>query len=233
MSKDKKIVVITGASSGIGLKTAQKLSEDKNCITICASRNIEAKSNSLPGLPPNVILKNLDVSNEKSVISFFKYIEKKFNHLNTIINCAGYVEPKSIFETTLKNWQNTINVNLTGTFLIAKYGSILMKQNGGKIINIASTAGMSARPGWAAYAASKAGVINLSITLAEELKSYGIRVYVICPGRTATPLRKILAPDEDPQTIMQPETVADVIYTLMDNKMDVLEGTPIVVRERF
>ena len=230
---DKKIIIITGASSGIGLKTAQELQKDKNNIVICASRTIESKTKEDLGLDSNVILKNLDVSNEKSVTAFFEYVEKKYNNLHVIINCAGYVEPKSLFETSTKNWQKTLDVNLTGTFLIAKYGCKIMKKTGGKLINIASTAGQSARPGWSAYAASKAGVINFSLTMAEELKTYGIRVYVICPGRTATPLRKILAPNEDPQTIMQPQSVTNVICTLLDNKMNVLEGTPIIVRERF
>lgn len=230
---EKSVIVITGASSGIGLKTAQSLAKETNSILICSSRHIESNSHEMLGLPSDVVLKNLDVSDEYSVKSFFRFIEKKFGSVSAIINCAGYVEPKSLFEMTMKNWNETFGVNLTGIFNMTKYGALLMKNTGGKIINIASTAGMSARPGWSAYAASKAGVINFSLTMAEELKGYGIKVFVISPGRTATPLRKILAPEEDPQTIMQPESVANVICMLLDNRMDVLEGAPIVVRERF
>ncbi len=108
-----------------------------------------------------------------------------------------------------------------------------MKQNGGKIINIASTAGLTPRPGWSAYAAAKSGVINFSSAVAEELASYDIKIFVICPGRTATPLRKILAPTEDPKSIMQPDTVADTIVFCLTDAANPIEGQPILVRERF
>ena len=74
-----------------------------------------------------------------------------------------------------------------------------------KILNIASTAGITSRPGWLAYASSKAAVVSLSATLADELAGSGIKVYSISPGRTATELRRKLAPEEDPSTIMQPQ----------------------------
>lgn len=228
---DNKVILITGASSGIGLKTAQKL--QKTNTVICASRKIESMSGAQLNLNDSAILKNLDVVSENSTKSLFEFIEKKCGRIDVIINCAGYVKPQNLFEMSLKNWNDTLNVNMTGVFNITKYGCLLMRKTGGKIVNIASTAGQSARPGWSAYAASKAGVINFSLTMAEELKPYGIKVFVICPGRTATPLRKILAPDEDPQTIMQPENVANVISMLLEDKMGVLEGQPIIVRDRF
>lgn len=231
MTKDK-VILIVGASSGIGLKTAQELEKDNTVI--CTSRRIESLLKSdLELKRESTILKNLDVTSEDSCKNLFKFIEKKWESIDTIINCAGYVKPQSILEMSLNNWNETLNVNMTGVFNITKYGCLLMKKRGGKFINIASTAGMSARPGWSAYAAAKAGVINFSLTMAEELKCYGIKVFVICPGRTATPLRKILAPDENPQTIMQPESVAHVITSLLDDKMSVLEGQPIIVRDRF
>ncbi len=227
------VILITGASSGIGLKTALELQKDN--IAICASRKIESISKKESGFNDNVILKNLDVTSEFSCRNIFDFIEKKFKKIDAIINCAGYVKPQSLFEMSLKNWNETFSVNMTGIFNVTKYGALLMKKTNskGKFINISSTAGLSARPGWSAYAASKAGVVNFSLTMAEELKSYGIRVFVIAPGRCATPLRKILAPEEDPRTIMQPEHVANVIVSLLDDKMNVLEGQPIIVRDRF
>ena len=101
-----------------------------------------------------------------------------------------------------------------------------------KILNIASTAGITSRPGWVAYAASKAAVVSLSQTLADELAGTGIKVYSISPGRTATELRRILAPDEDPSTIMQPSAVADVIASLMRDEERTLDGQNIIVRQQ-
>lgn len=226
------MIIVTGASSGIGYQTALKLQESEDVI-IWTSRTIENDDEIKKQLKNNSILKNLDVSSEESVKSLIDYVRKTYGRLDALINCAGYVEPESLFSTTLENWEKTLKVNLTGTFLCVKYGGLLMKKTGGKIINIASTAGLTPRPGWSAYAAAKSGVINFSSAIAEELSGYGIKVFVIAPGRTATPLRKILAPNEDPQTIMQPQTVADMILFCLRPEADCIEGQPLLVRERF
>lgn len=229
---ENKVIIVTGASSGIGYQTALKLQESEDVI-IWTSRTIENNDEIRKQLKNNSTLKNLDVSSEESVKSLIDYVRKTYGRLDALINCAGYVEPESLFSTTLENWEKTLKVNLTGTFLCVKYGGLLMKRTGGKIINIASTAGLTPRPGWSAYAAAKSGVINFSSAIAEELSGYGIKVFVIAPGRTATPLRKILAPNEDPQTIMQPQTVADMILFCLRPEADCIEGQPLLVRERF
>jgi 3-oxoacyl-[acyl-carrier protein] reductase len=102
-----------------------------------------------------------------------------------------------------------------------------------KILNIASTAGITARPGWVAYSASKAAVVSLSQTLSEELAGTGIKIYAISPGRTATELRRKLAPEEDPSTIMQPDAVADVIALLVGDAERTLDGQNIIVRQQI
>ena len=107
---------------------------------------------------------------------------------------------------------------------------LLSKSSAPSIVNIGSTAGISARPGWSAYAASKAAMVNFSNTMAEELKPYGIRVHCLAPGRTATELRKVLAPDEDQSTIMQPDAVARVTRFLIGPDADVISGQTIQVR---
>ena len=98
------------------------------------------------------------------------------------------------------------------------------------IVNIASTAGIKGRAGWATYSSSKAALIALSEALREELLPLGTRVTCISPGRCATALRKVLAPDEDPSTIMQPEHVADVIVMLLSDTGHFIDSENIVVR---
>ena len=102
-----------------------------------------------------------------------------------------------------------------------------------KVLNVASTAGITSRPGWVAYAASKAAVVSLSQTLADELAGTGIKIYSISPGRTATELRRILAPEEDPSKIMQPGDVAEVIASLMRDEERTLDGQNIIVRQQI
>ena len=227
-----RVVVITGASSGIGQSTAIKL-QDQGYIVVWSSRHIQDDLRIQKLLKGRSVCQDVDVANESSVISLFGFVREHFGRLDALINCAGYVEPEGVFSTTLEHWEKTITINLTGTFLCCKYASLLMKQNGGKIINIASTAGLTPRPGWSAYAAAKSGVINFSSAVAEELAAYDIKIFVICPGRTATPLRKILAPTEDPKSIMQPDTVADTIVFCLTDAANPIEGQPILVRERF
>ena len=108
-----------------------------------------------------------------------------------------------------------------------------MRSTGGKILNVASTAGMTPRPGWLSYASSKAALISLSETLTAELSEYGILVYCVSPGRCATKLRRRLAPDEDPSTIMQPEEVAEVICNLVNPEESCLDGQNIVIRKKM
>lgn len=229
---DNKIILITGASSGIGLSTALE-SQNKGFTVVLTSRNIESNKFLKERLVNGSVLINSDVSDEASIKNLFEFIKIKFGKLDALINCAGYVDPEPMLATTLENWNATISINLTGTFLCCKYATSLMKENGGTIVNVASTAGLTPRPGWGAYAASKSAVIGFSASISEELSEYGIRVFVICPGRTATPLRKILAPTEDPLTIMQPETVSNTILFCLTEEASPLEGQPILVRERF
>ncbi len=224
-----KVVLIAGASSGIGLELAKQLINQEYHLILC-SRNIE-QIESLKRA--NTELVKMDVADEMSVDSVFNFVKSKYGRLDILVNCAGFVDPKSLQGTELEMWQKTIDVNLTGTFLTCRAASFLMREHGGKIINISSTAGLSPRPGWSAYAAAKSGVINFTLAIADELKEYGIRTFVICPGRTATPLRKILAPEEDPTTIMQPNQVVEFILMCMHEGANVIEGQPIIVRDRF
>ncbi len=227
-----KVVIVTGSSSGIGLEIGLAALETGARVIFC-SRNIENNIPQKLSGKKNYFIKNVDVGNEESVSKFFEYIEKEFGYASILVNNAGFVNPMGLLDTTLENWNTTININLTGTFLCTKFAVRLMKNKGGKIINISSTAALTPRPGWSAYAAAKSGVISFSAAMAEELKEYAIKIFVFCPGRTATPLRKILAPEEDPSTIMQPDAVSRIIKMSFYDEFDVLEGQPIVVRERF
>ena len=224
------VVLITGASSGIGKEVAVE-AQAKGYSVVWCSRNIEAVA-SLVDQETSIALR-LDVCSEESVKEVFQAVKERYGKLDVLVNCAGFVDPESMLTTSLENWNKTLSTNLTGTFLCCKYATSLMKNKGGKIINVSSTAALTPRPGWSAYAASKSGVISFSNAIAEELSSYNIRIFVICPGRTATPLRAILAPREDPHTIMQPDAVARIILYCMTEEAQVIEGQPIIVRDRF
>lgn len=144
-----------------------------------------------------------------------------------VVYSAGHVDPKPLADATLDDFRRTLEVNLVGAWTLAQ---AIAEQNwSGTLVLVASTAGTRPSPGWSAYAASKAALINLGETVHAELAPL-VRTYVVTPGRCATPLRARLAPDEDPATIMQPEQVADVIYRLhVDDVEGVLCGSPMRV----
>jgi len=226
-----KVVIVTGASRGIGIEISLSLIK-QGAAVVLAARSTNKIVDSLAGVEGDYFIHNTDIEDYDSVKYLVSSVIDKYGRIDVLINNAGYVEPKSLFETTLENWNKTIAVNLTGVFLSTKEVSRYMKKTGGRIINIASTAGLSARPGWSAYAASKAGLINFSETMAEELREYNIKVFIIAPGRTATDLRRRLAPSEDPSTIMQPNKIANIINFMLSEESDVIEGQVVQVRER-
>ena len=101
-----------------------------------------------------------------------------------------------------------------------------------KILNVASTAGITPRPGWLSYASSKSSLVSMSQTLADELAEYNIKVYCVSPGRCATALRAKLAPGEDPTTVMQPNEVGEIICDLVAPGEFCLDGQNIIIRKK-
>lgn len=143
-----------------------------------------------------------------------------------IVYAAGYVDPRPLADATLADLRHTLEVNLVGAWRLAQ--RVAARRWSGALVFVASTAGTRPSPGWAAYAASKAALVNLAETVHAELFPQ-VRTYVLNVARCATPLRARLAPDEDPATIMQPTEVAEVICSLLDDTTGVLCGAPIKV----
>ena len=234
--RGEKTVVITGASRGIGRAVAIELSKSNlfgNIVLVARTEQDLVHTKRLMTKVPNVSLEVADLENSTETVELVRRISKKYECIDVLVNVAGFVNPKSLLDMDLENWEKTFSVNVTSVFLLTREVVRIMKKTGGKILNIASTAGMSPRPGWSAYAASKAALISLSLTLSQELEEYDIKVYCVSPGRCATDLRRVLAPDEDPTTIMQPQEVAEVVATLLSPKGDCLDGQNIVIRRQL
>lgn len=228
-----RVSIITGASRGIGRSLAIELSNRNDTeIIVLVARSREGLENtvSLMNQSKKIYYYCIDLTDHKLVEGFVTEIFKMFNSIDLLINVAGYAEPAPLLETTIDNWENTYRVNVHSIFLLTREVVKYMKNSGGQIVNIASTAGSTPRPGWLAYSSSKAAIISMSQTLSEELKEYGISVYCVSPGRCATELRKILAPEEDQSKIMQPEQVAKVISGLLNQRC--LEGQNIIVKNK-
>lgn len=177
---ENKVALITGGARNIGKSLAIGFLNNGYKVAV-----IDHNKELLDKLPENGNLLKFfgDVSNEKDVIKFIEYIEKNFKRLDVIINNAAISNFKNFFEITLEEWEKVIKVNLTGYFLITKYGvPLILKTSGkGSIINIASTRAIMSEKGNEAYSASKAGIIGLTHALANSLGP-NIRVNAISPG---------------------------------------------------
>lgn len=230
MIKDA-VIVITGASRGIGKAMALRFSQ-LGARVVLAARSEQVMRSFADQLTSPYLIVKTDVGSESSVRRLIRKTIATFGRIDVLINNAGIVEPVGVMETSLEIWETTLRTNLTGAFLCTREALRYMKKTGGKIIYIASTAGTGPRPGWCAYAASKAGVINFSMSMAEELRSYGIKVFCLCPAGTATDLRRKLVPEEDPATIMQPQAVVAVVEYCLKDDANVLAAQPIIIRAK-
>ncbi len=232
-----KVCLITGASQGIGRATAVRLSREPwvGAVVLIArnASKLEETAKACAEGSAKVRVLAADLSDLDSIPDLVTRIHDEHGSIDILCNIAGYAEPKSLLDTTADNLVTTFTVNVFSMLILTREVVRAMQGRPAKILNIASTAGITARPGWVAYAASKAAVVSLSATLSEELAGTGIKVYSISPGRTATELRRKLAPEEDPSTIMQPDAVADVIAMLVGEGERTLDGQNIIVRQQI
>lgn len=231
-----KVCVITGASQGIGRAAAIRMSREPDVsVLVLIARNADGLTETATKMERDgkqVELIPYDLMDIDGIPDLVRRIHDQYGSIDILLNIAGYADPQSLLDTNTDNIVKTYTVNVFAMLVLIREVTRFMHDRPAKILNIASTAGMTARPGWLAYASSKAAVVSMSSTLADELAGSGIKVYSISPGRTATELRRKLAPEEDPTTIMQPGQVADVIAQLMSDAEKTMDGQNIVVRTR-
>ncbi len=231
------VCIITGPGSGIGRATAIQLARrgyyDSFALLGRNAEEIQRTMQEMRKYNGSVRFFQIDFSSPEAIPTLIQDIHESMGEIVALYNIAGYTDPQPLLTTSLESFVQTFRVNVYSPFLLMRECVKYMKSRGGKILNVASTAGMTPRPGWLSYASSKAALISMSQTLTEELSEYGIMVYCVSPGRCATKLRRRLAPDEDPSTIMQPHEVAEVICNLMDPKERCLDGQNIVIRKKL
>lgn len=232
-----KTCIITGASSGIGKATAletAKRGEYKKLVLVGRNINTQEIDTLFKDFDLEVYPYKFDLGEIDNIPDLVKDIYNKTGSIDCLLNIAGYTDPQPALNTSYESLVKTYDVNVFAPFILIRECTKYMKHNeSSKILNVASTAGITPRPGWISYASSKAAIISMSETLSAELAEYGINVYCISPGRCATPLRRKLAPDEVQSTIMQPEEVAEIICNLVSENEKCLDGQNIVVRKKL
>lgn len=187
--KNKKVVLITGGTSGIGFGTIEYLLEQGNYEIISVSRgdkNISLAKEKLGEKANQVIFLQGDVSKEEDCKKIYNEIERNYGKLDGLVNSAGIIKLGGIEEQTLEEWNNAININLTAIFLLSKtLLPLLKKGTNASIVNISSMSSNRAG-GSIAYCASKAGVDMLTKYMGQELGKYNIRVNSVNPAAVYT-----------------------------------------------
>ena len=207
---DEKVALVTGAGrrGGIGAAIARRLAREGAHVVIAdlaapprgplnpgggTWEEMEALAQEIEAGGRRCIPVRVDVTDEALVQAMVRTVEDAFGRLDILVNNAGSIfAPAPVMDMPLEGWRKTLDVNATGTFLCCKYALPLddQGQRGGRIINMASLAAERPRPYMAAYAASKAAVVALTQSLAQEVAPYGITVNAILPGDIDTPMKQ-------------------------------------------
>ncbi len=184
---ENKVVIVTGAASGIGLETARQFLAE-GAKVIIADLNLEKLINAKKNLnSPNTFISQCDVSREEDVIRTVKIAKDQFHRLDVVVNNAGLMIFKPLVEHTLEDWQKVLGVDLMGAFYFTKQALLQMNQ-GGAVVNVSSVHAVETTPLVTSYAAAKAAVLSLTRSAAIEGKEKGIRVNAVLPGAIDTPM---------------------------------------------
>ncbi len=237
MSLEKRVALITGASRGLGRALALGLA-DVGADVACAARDVEklnAVADQVRGKGRQALTVQVDVANSGSVSAMVARVREEFGRIDVLINCAGVTWVSRVLETDDELWKWIIDTNLTGTFYCCREVAKLMVGQGyGRIINLASVAGTKGVPGLGAYAASKGGVIQLTKTLALELRRTKVRVNAIAPGFFRTDMNAAVFddPEQGPRLLKRiplartgnPEELVPLAVWLASEQSDFVTG---------
>lgn len=201
-----KVAIVTGSSSGIGKAIALRFGEEGAKVVVAARRMAlcEQTAKEICRKGGDAFVVQADVSHETQVETLYDKAIQQYGRVDIAVNNAGMFGGRRIAETTTKAFDEVLNVNLRGTFFSCRAAFKHMKaQGGGIIINISSVAGVQAWSGTGIYSASKHGVMALTKALADEGRSFNIKVSAICPGGVADELV-----DATPEEILRSEKIS-------------------------
>lgn len=226
-----KRALVTGGTQGIGFSIARMLADEGCRLVICGRNKARLKraQKELSGTRVEVLTVSCDVRDQSSVRRMFPIIKRRFGGLDILINSAGIAHPFTpVRKLSVETWNNVIDTNLTGMFLVTKAALELM-QGGSQIVNVLSMSSKRTFPELAAYNGSKFGALGFTNTLRDELRKQGIRVIAVLPGSTDTPIWSTLWPEAPREKMIAPDTVAQaVIHALKSPAESVIEEISIM-----
>ncbi len=241
MDLSDRVAIITGASRGIGREIAWRLAR-AGATTVVAARSLEAlkslREEMLRAGLAEPFLSALDVSQDEQIQQLVDKALDKYRGIDILVNNAGVTRDALLVRMSESEWDDVLNVNLKGTFLMMRsVGKVMMRQRRGRIINVASVVGLVGNPGQANYAASKAGIIALTKTVARELASRNVLVNAVAPGFIDTEMTRSL-PESVKSAMLEriplkrlgtAQDVAEVVHYLASDLSGYITGQVITV----
>lgn len=238
MELNGKTAVVTGGSRGIGLAVARELAEGGARVAVVARDEARARSAAagLPGGGHGGF--SVDVADPDAVNALIKTVEEQIGEIDILVNNAGVTRDNVLVRLRDEDWQTVIDTNLRGAFNTIRAASRgMMKRRSGRIVNIASVVGLTGNRGQANYAASKAGLLGLTKSVAKELGSRGVLVNAVAPGYIETDMTADLG--EGPREALgsqialgrlgKPEDIAPVVRFLAGPGASYITGQVLVV----
>jgi len=227
---DKKNVLVTGCSRGIGLAIAKKLI-DEGYFVVGTSRSKIDLANLLGS--DNCLHQAVDVSNEDDISSMIESLTKQDIHIHCLVNNAGITKDQLFMRMNSDDWNSVINTNLNGVFYLTKsLIKSMVKSKYGRIVNISSVAGLMGNAGQVNYASSKAALSGFTKSLAKELASRNITVNNVCPGFIESDMTKELSDAQIQNALQQiplqrfgtAEEVASLVAYLLSDAANYITG---------
>lgn len=242
MPESKRIVVVTGGSSGIGRAVCLRFAREGARIIFVHYDPDDLKANETLGLLGKMDVEakaeKLDVSSFGAVEGFFKEVVREFQGVDVLVNNAGITRDAFLMRMSANQWDEVLEVNLKSVFNCTKaVARSMIKERSGRIINISSVVGQIGNIGQSNYAASKAGIIGFSKSIARELANRGITVNAVAPGFVNTEMTQKL-PDKVRETFLaqipmgrigEPDEVAETVYWLASASATYITGQVIHV----
>ncbi len=228
---EKKNIIVTGATGGIGNSIVKKLNECGANILVSGTRidKLEELKNKFS----NVKILKFDISQIDKIEEFIENASKELGGLDCIINNAGVTQDNLAIRMNIEEWKKVIDINLTSTFLMSKFSiKKMLKNKKGKIINITSVVGHTGNLGQANYTASKAGIVAMSKSLAIEYAKKNININCISPGFIKTAMtdkidekfKEVIISKIPSSRLGEPEDIANAVLFLASNQSDYING---------
>ena len=195
MNFEGKTAIVTGAARGIGLEIARTLAAGGAALVLVdvLEDELQAAADSLAGAA-SVRACAVDVTDEAAVEKMIDEVVEQTGRIDILVNNAGITRDDLLLRMDADEWDTVLRVNLKGTFLMTKHAArYMVRQKGGRIVNLASVSGLVGNPGQANYSASKAGVVGFTRTVARELARKNITCNAVAPGFIDTEMTRVLS----------------------------------------